>query len=682
MISTALPSRRVADCGKPFSRNALSLAVMLALSGCATLPRPFQGRADNRPSAANADFIPLQFDKSTGNLYAGIERAKLTNASRQLAAQGVKALDEHKFKQANDLFNLALKTDLNNSYLHFLNALAYHYRGIEGESNLLALAEQGYEMAVQFDSSNSTARHYRGLLHLDKREYAQAQRQLMEATLYTSDDAELLYDLAVAAYYNKDSATTYATLEGLRALGAKNNLRPQTLRGLAIVAAAAGQKDKAAQYLEELRASGAQLTETDFVSRRVKSWAETHASSLVQAQFAPIPPASGGGFPAAGGGGFPPAGGGGFPAAGGGFPAAGAAPGGFGQPAAGFGQQRPGAFGAPGQGGLNAFVDKQMVMVDVVIVSTQEDNNNTMGVNLLDGLRLQFGNGTTQAFSASKTATQDFNNPGASTATRTITRSLGLSAVAYTLNIANASETSNEILARPTLLALAGQTSQFFSGVDIVGAAVSGGQGSAVQIQKEVGVRLAVTPEFLPDNLIRLQVVAERTFLTNPSANVVFDFRLDTTKTTVNANVAMKFGETLILSGLSERDTGVSNSGVPVLRDVPLAQYLFSRKSERDFQKSVLIMITPRRPQYTSRGEADVKAERDKMSENDRVQAEFEDKYRLWYKLVPNMAYAMNQLNDSAVFREFRSGDLAFPSWVSRQSHSGRLKAALNFLFY
>ena len=150
----------------------------------------------------------------------------------------------------------------------------------------------------------------------------------------------------------------------------------------------------------------------------------------------------------------------------------------------------------------------------------------------------------------------------------------------------------------------------------------------------------------------------------------------------MNANVAMKFGETLILSGLSERDTGVSNSGVPVLRDVPLAQYLFSRKSERDFQKSVLIMITPRRPQYTSRDEADVKAERDKMSENDRVQAEFEDKYRLWYKLVPNMAYAMNQLNDSAVFREFRSGDLALPSWVSRSTHGGRLKAALNFLFY
>lgn len=147
------------------------------------------------------------------------------------------------------------------------------------------------------------------------------------------------------------------------------------------------------------------------------------------------------------------------------------------------------------------------------------------------------------------------------------------------MNIANAAERSNEVLARPTLLALGGQTSQFFSGVDVVGAAVSSGQGSSVQVQKEVGVKLAVTPEFLPDNLIRLQVLAERTFLTNPNSNVVFDFRLDTTKTIVSANVAMRFGETIILSGLSERDKGVDNSGVPLLRDVPLVQHLFSRNA-------------------------------------------------------------------------------------------------------
>ena len=269
-----------------------------------------------------------------------------------------------------------------------------------------------------------------------------------------------------------------------------------------------------------------------------------------------------------------------------------------------------------------------------------------------------------------------------SSTTRNITRQIGLAGVAYTLNIANASERSNEVLARPTLVALSGQTSQFFSGTDIVGAAVSSGQGSSVQVQKEVGVRLSVTPEFLPDNLIRLQVIAERTFLTNPSSNVVFDFRLDTTKTIVNANVAMKYGETMILSGLSERDKGVDNSGVPGLRDVPLVQYLFSKKSERDFQKSILILITPRRAQYVQRNQADVDEERSKMSDSERVQQEFDDKYRTWLKLIPNSAFINAGMAESSLYREFRTGDLQLPNWVSRKTHFGRMQSVLSFLYY
>src|SRR5690606_20225306 len=49
---------------------------------------------------------------------------------------------------------------------------------------------------------------------------------------------------------------------------------------------------------------------------------------------------------------------------------------------------------APGMGGAarGDFVERQMVVVDVTILSTIEDNSSSMGVNLLDGLKLQFGN--------------------------------------------------------------------------------------------------------------------------------------------------------------------------------------------------------------------------------------------------------------------------------------------------
>lgn len=662
--------------------GSMALAASIALAGCGS----------TGPTArSNGAFVPTSIDRSAGSLASQLDRAKLSSASRQVAAEGIKALDARDLRKASDLFNLALKTDINNTWLHFFNALAYHYRAIEGEATLYSLAEQGYEMAAQFDASNGLARHYRGLLHLDRREYPQAQQQLMEATLYNKDDPDLLYDLAVASYLAKDPKTAYAALVGLQALASESPLAAsaRVLRARAIVAAAAGDALGAEKALTELRAKGVTDEEARFVARRLADWKQVYQSPMVKTQFGGTPiPSFGGGTVLQPGASFqpltpvPPTPTGitstipgqplgpqlsGQPYSGqypyGGFPAVG----------------RPGAPRNPGE-----FVEKQMVLVDVVIISSEEDNSDTMGVNLLDGLRIQFGN-TSGTPAWSRVANQSIDRllgAGYVSDTRAITRLISVPGVTYTLNIANAADRSNEVLARPTLVALGGQTSQFFSGVDVVGAAVSSGQGSSVQVQKEVGVKLAVTPEFLPDNLIKLQIVAERTFLTNPNSNVVFDFRLDTTKTIVNANVAMRYGETIILSGLSERDKSSDTNGVPGLRDVPVVQYLFSRNTQRDFYKNVLILLTPRRPQYTYRSNEVIAEERGKLSESDRLQTEFEDRYRIWFQPVPTTASAVRNLSESALFREFRTGDIEVPSWTSRNTHSGRLRSALNFLFF
>lgn len=642
--------------GARFSRPcAVVMAAVLAagLAGCQTPP--------SRYAAKDSSYQPLPIHASASGLVSSIPQGKLVTASRQLAAEGIKEFDAGHYEKASGLFNLALKVDVNNSYLHFLNALTYHKRGISGEGSLFQLAQQGYELAIQFDGSNAIARHYLGLLYLDRREFAAARYQLMEASLYARNDPDLLYDLAVAAYYAKDPRTAAAALEGLRALeSGRETLR--TLRASALVSAAMGDDDAARGYLQRMAGQGASAQEVGFTDARVSSWRETYGSGLMKAQV--LQPRPAGAAPS---------------------------PSPFLQPSTppGF-QPVPGALpGAPSGAVRTAvgathsgFFDKNMVMLDVVIVATEEDNNDTYGVNLLEGLRIQFGNSAgTPGLSRLSTIASDLLNPFNDSSTRQVTRLIQLPAVTYTLNIANAEDRRNEVLARPSLVALAGQTSTFFSGTDVLGAAVSTGQGGSVQVQREAGVKLAVTPEFLPDNMIKMNVVAERTFLTNPNSNVLFDFRLDTSKTLVSANVAMKFGETLILSGLSERNTENGNSGVPLLRDVPLVQYLFSRGTKRDFQKSVLILVTPRRPTYTNRSEDDIATERARMSEFDRLQAEFEGRHKLWFKPVPNVVHAAQILETSPVFREFRSGDLKMETWVSRASHGDRLRSALGFLY-
>lgn len=641
----------------------------LGLAGCES----FGGLA--KSDMAN----PLESSLPKTQLYASIPKEKLTTASRLLAAEGIKALDARDYKKASDLFNMAVKTDMSSSYLHFLNGVAYQLRGTQGESNLFPLAEQGFEMAAQFDSSNWLARYYSGLLAMQQRDFAKAKIKLADAALYAGNEPELLYDLAVAAYYDRDPKTAGAALEGLRTALAEKPDDPRVLRASAIVAASLNDKEQAGNYLARLRAAAVGATEYKEVEGRVDSWLHSYQRAGMIKTQARSPAAGGmnsgtGGYPATSNtGGYPTTGtNGAYP----GMP--GAVPGAY--------PGMPGATGGMGAGG-NGFVEKQMAVVDVSIISTEEDNTQAMGVNLLDGLKIQFGNPLSQtpAFSSSggSSSTTDTLNAANSTATNSsvITRLIQVPALTYSLNIANANAKRNEVLARPTLVALGNMPSNFFSGQDIVGAAVSGGQGSSVQIQKEVGVKLSVTPEFLPDNLIKLNVIAERTFLAIPSTSVKFDFRLDTNKTMVNANVVMKFGETLILSGLSERDQTKDRDGVPVLQDVPIVQYLFSRNVTRDYYKSVLILLTPRRTQYTNRAEADIAAERATMSPSEVAMAEFEDKYKPWFKPTPNVGEITKALEGGSLYREFRTGDIA-ASWNRIESTEERLRAAVRFLYY
>lgn len=655
-----------------FSIIALSLAA-LGLSGCTSFGDMAVGGSSALPTALAARLPDT-------DLLGKVPADKIDTASRQLAVEGLKAMDAKDYRKASDIFNLAVKTDMTNSWLHFLNAVAYQMRGVTGESALFPLAEQGYQMAIQFDDSNWLARYYAGLLAMQQRDWAGAQKRLAEAALYAGDQPDLLYDLAVASYYNRDPKTAAAALAGLRD-HEETSADPRVLRASAIVAAALNQTEEAKGFLDQLRAASKIPGEASHVAARLRTWETAYRNGaenggLVKTQF----PGSGGfGQPA-----YPSQPG--YPQQGG-FPAP-QQPG-FGVPA------QPGMGGAMGGTGAfmgsGDFVEKKMAVVDVVILSTEEDNTHAMGVNLLDGLKIQFGNPATLTPGFSRTFTRtnqeyrDFNDPANNTRTSTpntvLTRQINIPAITYSLNIANANAKRNEVLARPTLVALGNQTSNFFSGVDVNAAAVSNGQGSAVQIQKEVGVKLAVTPEFLPNNQIKLNIAAERTFLANPNSSVVFDFRLDTTKTMVNANVVMKFGETLILSGLSERDQSNGRDGVPVLQDIPIVQYLFSRNVDRNYYKSVLILLTPRKAQYTNRADEDIAAENAQAAPADLALAEFESKYRPWFKPIPNIGEIVHSLEGSPLYREFRTGDLA-ASWQGTRTLGERLKSAVDFLFY
>lgn len=77
-----------------------------------------------------------------------------------------------------------------------------------------------------------------------------------------------------------------------------------------------------------------------------------------------------------------------------------------------------------------------------------------------------------------------------------------------------------------------------------------------------------------------------------------FDQVVHTSKNLVSASVIMDIGQTLILSGLTEKETSRFQNKVPVLGDIPLVKLLFNESVDAQYNKSVVFMLTPRRPSY------------------------------------------------------------------------------------
>ncbi|WP_300427218.1 hypothetical protein [uncultured Thalassolituus sp.] len=596
--------------------KTLVLAISLSVSGCAYLPA---GGSDHGDIALNVD----------------ADQVRSKDVSK-----AIEAMNKGRLEKAGDYFSKALMSRFNSSSLQTLNAITYHLRALNGESALFELAEQGYLTAIRADRSNWEARFYLGLLYSDMQRFDEAKAQLGAYVLHDDTDVEGLYYLAYSSYYSGDVETAHAAAERLWDITATLENSPvateTVLRMLTIVKAAAGKDQEAANYFSDYLQRAGESRDSSSLRRRIEDWQNTYEKTEFILEDD----------------------------------------------------------SASSMAYENEFVDNQMVAVDVVIIRTEEDVSTARGVNLLSQLQFQFGNpfDGTPAYSRSNvrvndrldplderpavdTSSGDVFDPRLNTNQQTITSFISIPAVTYNLNILNSKNGTNEILARPTLVARAGQTSEFFSGVEVSAAAVSGGAGDSISIEKEIGVKLSVTPEFAPDGSVILQVEAERTFLTTPSSSVLFEFRLDTTKTTVNANVALKYGQTLILGGLNERETEEDVDGVPILRDIPIINLFFSRRTQRDYKKSVMVLLTPRPASYMYSPPEHSGVVRN--ARDDAIRGQLQDRYDDWFQPLPNIRHVMNVLEKSEVYRNFQSGDLRGNAWVNSRNNSDRILRVL-----
>jgi len=108
---------------------------------------------------------------------------------------------------------------------------------------------------------------------------------------------------------------------------------------------------------------------------------------------------------------------------------------------------------------------------------------------------------------------------------------------------------------------------------------------------KEAVLELRVTPQITPDDrvIIGLKVKKDSADFTREVQGVP---PIDTRS--VETNVLVDNGETLVLGGVFERTREFSKKQVPWLGDLPLLGHLFKTTSRRDNNNELLIFVTPK----------------------------------------------------------------------------------------
>jgi len=112
---------------------------------------------------------------------------------------------------------------------------------------------------------------------------------------------------------------------------------------------------------------------------------------------------------------------------------------------------------------------------------------------------------------------------------------------------------------------------------------------SSVQF-RDTGVILTVTPRVNPGGLVFLEIKQE---LSEVSGKAGPTGNLPLSKRTIDTELAVQSGDTVLLGGLISDTRRSGNSGVPILKDLPLVGGLFGSKTSSGERRELLVLLTP-----------------------------------------------------------------------------------------
>ena len=107
---------------------------------------------------------------------------------------------------------------------------------------------------------------------------------------------------------------------------------------------------------------------------------------------------------------------------------------------------------------------------------------------------------------------------------------------------------------------------------------------------RDVGTTLTITPHISKDRMVRLSISLEVTNVSSTS----LDLQPTTSKRTVDTTAIVKDTHTIVIGGLIDDKSAVSEFKVPLLGDIPILGWLFKSRSTRREKTNLFVFLTPR----------------------------------------------------------------------------------------
>lgn len=144
------------------------------------------------------------------------------------------------------------------------------------------------------------------------------------------------------------------------------------------------------------------------------------------------------------------------------------------------------------------------------------------------------------------------------------------------------------LLAQPKLSARSGSTASFIAGGEIP-YAVSTRDGIVVQF-KEYGIKLNIAPRADSRGAIRAKVESE---VSSIDRSIIAGGVPGLLKRSTTTEFNVKDGETMVLSGLLQRESSSDIDKIPVLGDLPILGALFRSKRFQNRETELVVFVTP-----------------------------------------------------------------------------------------